>query len=109
MKKPSKSLQRTLTGLIAVSATAFTFSSCEVKKTQEGEMPEVNVEGGQVPKYDVDAPEVKVEEKEIAIPDSITVPDVDIITPEEKAAGGNVESGEPEAPAMPEATPAGEM
>lgn len=104
MKKQSQSLKRNLTGVVAIAATALAFSSCDVKKTQEGEMPEVKVEGGQMPKYDVETPEVKIEEKTIELPDSITVPDVDIVTPEEKAAGGNVESGE--APDMEEAAPA---
>jgi hypothetical protein len=74
----------------AVPVLALALSACDVKKTQEGEMPKVNVEGGQVPKYDVDGPEVKVEgEKK-----TITVPDVDIVTPQEKKQGGNVESGD---------------
>ncbi len=72
-------------------AASLAFTSCEVKKTQEGEMPEVKVEGGSVPKYDVEGPDVKVEEKKIEIPDSITVPDIDIVTPAEKREGGNVE------------------
>jgi len=92
-------MKHCLTGAVALAATALTFSSCEVKKTQEGEMPDVKVEGGQIPKYDVDAPEVKIEKKTIKLPDSITVPDVDIITPAEKAAGGNVESNDMPAPA----------
>lgn len=84
---------RLLAGLSA-SVIAFSMSACEVKKTQEGEMPEVNVEGGQAPKYDVEAPDVKVEEEK----KTITVPDVDIVTPEEKRAGGNVEAGDAGAP-----------
>ena len=61
-------------------------------------MPKVNVEGGKVPKYDVDAPDVKVEEKKT----TVTVPDVDIVTPKEKREGGNVEGGEAKpAPATP--------
>lgn len=102
MQNKSNSLKLTLTGLVAATATVLTFTSCEVKKTQEGEMPEVKVEGGQVPAYDVEGPDIKVEEKKIEIPDSITVPDVDIITPEEKRAGGNMEGGVVE----PTATPA---
>ncbi len=83
---------RLIAGLVA-PVIAFSMSGCEVKKTQEGEMPEVKVEGGQVPKYDVETPELKVEEK------TITVPDVDIVTPAEKRAGGNVEAGDPGTPA----------
>lgn len=76
---------------LALPAIALAFSSCEVKKTEEGEMPEVSVEGGNMPKYDVEGPDVRVEEKKIDVPDTITVPDVDIVTPAEKREGGNVE------------------
>lgn len=104
MTKPTiKSLIARAAALSAVPAIALSFSSCEVKKTEEGEMPEVKVEGGNLPKYDVDAPEIKVDEKKIDIPDSITVPDIDVVTPEEKKAGGNVEDG------VVEPTPAPEM
>jgi hypothetical protein len=62
--------------LLTVSATG-----CRVKQTQEGEMPDVKVEGGQVPKYDVDAADVDVkagtEKREVTVP---TV-DVDVKPP----------------------------
>lgn len=65
--------------------------ACEVKKTQEGELPKVTVEGGQVPKYEVEGPDVKVEKEK----KTITVPDIDVVTPEEQRKGGNVEPGDP--------------
>ncbi len=69
---------------------------CDVEKTREGEMPDVNVdvEPGQAPAYDVDAPDVDVttEERTVTVPDidvtteeeTITVPDVDITLPEDE-------------------------
>ena len=58
--------------LLTVSATG-----CRVTQTQEGEMPDVdvNVKGGQVPKYDVDAPkvEVKSEDREVTVPTDVDV------------------------------------
>jgi hypothetical protein len=44
--------------------------ACRVRQTQEGEMPDVEVKGGQVPKYDVDAPDVdvKTEKREVEVP-----------------------------------------
>ena len=44
--------------------------ACRVRQTQEGEMPEVDVKGGQVPKYDVDAADVdvKTEKREVDVP-----------------------------------------
>ena len=44
----------------AVAASALALSGCEVEQTEEGEMPEVDVEGGEMPEYDVDAPDVDV-------------------------------------------------
>lgn len=51
----------------------------EVRKTQEGEMPDVDVEGGNMPEYDVEGPDVEVgtETKEV------TVPTVDVDLPDE--------------------------
>lgn len=52
----------------------------EVRKTQEGEMPDVDVEGGQVPGYDVDTPDVDVgtETREVTVPDvNVDMPDDD--------------------------------
>ncbi len=74
---------------------ALTLTACDVEKTQEGEMPDVDVsvDGGQAPKYDVDAPDVDVstEEKEVEVPDvdvdmekkKVTVPDIDVDMPDD--------------------------
>jgi hypothetical protein len=65
-----------LAALLAVTAT----TGCRVRQTQEGKAPEVEVKGGQVPKYDVDAAyvDVKMKKKEV------TVPDVDVKMPPEQ-------------------------
>lgn len=72
--------------LVAMAiASAFALSACEVEKTQEGELPDVDVdvEGGQLPRYEVDAPDVDVEMEErtievptIEISDDADEPDV---------------------------------
>lgn len=80
---------------LSVTAACLGLTACEVEKKQEGEMPKVNVEGGKMPEYDVKGPDVKVEQEK----KEITVPDVDVITPEEKRQGGNVESGDAGKPA----------
>ena len=46
-------LSLAVVGLAALAA-------CDVDQTQEGELPEVNVSGGQMPEYDVDAANVQV-------------------------------------------------
>lgn len=80
--------------LLSAALLMVSTSGCRVRQTQEGEMPDVDVEvkGGQVPKYDVDAPDVdvKTQTKEIEVPTDvdvktekrkIKVPDVDIKPP----------------------------
>ncbi|CAN5255935.1 hypothetical protein BH24PSE2_BH24PSE2_08040 [soil metagenome] len=52
----------------------FALGGCDVDQTEEGEMPDVDVEGGNMPEYDVDAPDVDVGTKR----KEITVPDIDI-------------------------------
>lgn len=57
-------------GLVILPAIILGLSACDVQKTQEGEMPkvDVDVEGGQVPKYDVDAADIDIKEKEVTVP-----------------------------------------
>lgn len=58
--------------LAAAVAAAFAVTGCDFEQTREGELPEVDVdvEGGQLPAYEVDAPDVdvKMEEKTIKVP-----------------------------------------
>jgi uncharacterized lipoprotein len=75
---------------LAAAAFALTMSGCDVDQTREAKLPDVDVEGGQAPAYDVDAPDVDVntEERTVTVPDvdvdvnkqerTVTVPDVDI-------------------------------
>ncbi len=70
------------TGLILVPAIVLGLTACDVKKTEEGKLPDVDVQGGQAPNYDVDSGDVDVgtEKKEI------TVPTVDADTPAQDEA-----------------------
>ncbi|HSM37679.1 MAG TPA: hypothetical protein VK837_14855 [Longimicrobiales bacterium] len=68
---------RKITTLLAVPAVAFAFAACDVDQTQEGDMPDVDVEGGQLPEFEVDGPDVDVGE------DTIIVPTLDVDVPEE--------------------------
>lgn len=59
----SMSMRIAKTAATAVALTAaLSLSACNVEKTQEGELPEVDIQakGGQLPKYDVETPEVKM-------------------------------------------------
>jgi hypothetical protein len=85
--------------LLALGLTLST--GCRVRQTEEGDMPDVDVEvkGGNVPEYDVDAADVDVnaKETEVTVPDvdvktekkKVTVPDVDVTMPSEKPADDN--------------------
>lgn len=55
---------------ILLGCALIGLSACDVDQTEEGEMPEVNVEGGNLPEYDVDAPEVEIgtEERTVEVP-----------------------------------------
>ena len=74
-------------------------SACTVKQTEEGRMPDVDVEvkdDGNLPKYDVDAPDVDVdiEKREVTVPDvdvdvdlekkQVPLPDVDVHPADDK-------------------------
>ncbi|RZA29359.1 MAG: hypothetical protein EOP92_37335 [Lysobacteraceae bacterium] len=53
----------------AAAALAVSLAGCQVEKTQEGELPDVEVkaQGGQLPKYDVETPEVDVGTKTVEV------------------------------------------
>lgn len=54
----------------ALGALAFGLAACDVDQTEEGELPEVNVEGGNLPEFDVDTADVDVrtEERTVEVP-----------------------------------------
>lgn len=70
---------------VLVGASCFAMAACDVDQTQEGNLPEVdvNVSGGQLPEYNVEGPTVNVgtENK------TVQVPTVDVDVPDE--AEGN--------------------
>lgn len=63
-------MKRIFTALALVSCIGL--SACDVDQTKKGELPDVDVtaNGGSLPEYDVDAPEVKVgtENKTVEVP-----------------------------------------
>lgn len=58
----------------AALTASLALAACDVDQTEEGELPEVNVEGGNMPEYDVTTPEVEVGTEET----TVEVPTVDI-------------------------------
>ena len=71
-----------LFSIASLAALLCIAPGCDVDKTQEGELPDMNVdvEGdpGQMPEYDVETPEVDVTTET----ETVEVPDVDVDTPE---------------------------
>ncbi len=67
--------------LLAAGAFALILplAGCRVEQTEKGAMPdvEVDVDGGNLPKYDVDGPDVDVGTKTI----EVKTPDVDVTLP----------------------------
>jgi hypothetical protein len=46
--------------LLATALATVLGSGCKVDRTREGELPEVDVRGGQLPKFDIDPAKVDV-------------------------------------------------
>lgn len=70
--------------LAVALGSVLTLGACTAEKTQEGELPDVDVsaEGGQLPAYEVETADVEVGTKQT----EVTVPDVDVTMPDEKDA-----------------------
>ncbi len=94
MTLTKKSAWKSLTLVLALFVSLAS-GACRVRQTQEGELPDVEVktEGGQVPKYDVDAPDVdvKTEKREVEVP-VVTV---------EPPRDGDQDAGEENRPPQP--------
>jgi hypothetical protein len=63
---------------ISLLAAAALFAACTAEKTGEGELPDVDVSGGQLPKFDVDAANVEVSQDT----QTIITPDIDVVPAE---------------------------
>ena len=61
---------KALSALLA-PVLAFGIAACDVDQTEQGELPDVDVQGGQLPEYDVDPADVDVgtDTQQVIIPD----------------------------------------
>ncbi|GAC1578462.1 MAG: hypothetical protein NVS3B5_11120 [Sphingomicrobium sp.] len=68
--------------ILALGSIVVSLGGCEVKKTQQGKMPKVEMKtsGGQLPAYNVQGPDVQVGSKT----ETFKVPTVHVTTPREK-------------------------
>ena len=65
---------RKFLSLLVAPLFAFGLAACDVDQTEEGSLPDVDVEGGQVPEYDVDAADVDVGTDT----QTVITPDIDV-------------------------------
>lgn len=71
-------MKKIITAAFAVTAT-LGLAACDVDQTQELEVPEVSVEGGQMPEFDVETADVDVGTEEV----TVEVPTVDVDMPDD--------------------------
>ena len=64
-----------------VGASCLTFAACDVDQKKEAELPDVdvNASGGQMPEFDVKAPDIDVGTKNT----TVQVPTIDVNVPDE--------------------------
>lgn len=93
MTLTNKSAWKSLVLVLALLVSVAT-GACRVKQTEEGEMPDVDVqvEGGKVPEVDVDAADVDVKTERR----TVEVPTVEVEPP----ADGDQDAGEEKPPAQ---------
>ncbi len=66
-----------------LAGSALSLAACDVDQTEEGSMPEVSVEGGNLPEYDVEPVDVQVETGTT----TVEVPTVDVEVGQDDAEG----------------------
>jgi uncharacterized lipoprotein len=76
---------RTIGIFAAATAAVLGLSACDVEQTQEGEAPDVDIDGGSLPEYDVDAADVDVGTEE----QTVEVPTIDVGEADAGAPGNN--------------------
>lgn len=61
---------KTFSIVAALGTMALGLSACDVEQTEEGEMPDLEVQGGNMPEYDVDTADVDLttEEQTVEVP-----------------------------------------
>ncbi len=76
----------------AATGFALTLAACDVDQTEEGEMPEIEVDGGNLPEFDVEGPDVDVDTGTTTV--EVPTLDVDVDGPGD--ADGEPVTGETE-------------
>lgn len=79
-----------LVTVAAAAGAALALTACDVDQTEEGDMPEVDVEGGNLPEYDVEPADVDVDTGTT----EVEVPTVDVDVNQDDAEGEPVTGDE---------------
>ncbi|WP_425092138.1 hypothetical protein [Tropicimonas sp. S265A] len=66
--------------VIAVLAVGAGIYMIDIDQTQEAQLPEVSIEGGQLPNFEAEVGDVRVTEE------TVTVPSVEVVPPEDDRA-----------------------
>lgn len=67
--------------VLVIVGALFAFGIIDVRQTREAELPKVRTEGGQLPAFDVDTPDVEVGTRN----ETVKVPDISIGRADDKA------------------------
>jgi hypothetical protein len=65
--------------VLVLGAATLGLAACDVDQTEEGELPDVDVEAGNMPEYDVEGPDVDVG----TTTETVEVPTLDIDGPDD--------------------------
>lgn len=74
-----------IAGVVLIAAVAFGVYMVDIDQTQEGSLPTVSIDGGEMPEYDAEVGDIEVGERDV----TVTVPTVDVETPEEDSVASN--------------------
>ena len=76
-----KTASTVILGAVAVAAVAFTVYMVDIDQTEEARLPEVTVEGGNLPEFEAETGSIEMGSTQ----ETVTVPDVDIDVDTEQA------------------------
>ncbi|MEO1138177.1 MAG: hypothetical protein AAFW87_01865 [Pseudomonadota bacterium] len=71
--------------LAAAAALVFGIYMVDIDQTQEAQLPEISIEGGQAPEFEAEVGNIDVGEKDV----TVTVPTVDIDPPSDESVASN--------------------
>ncbi|MFP7673866.1 hypothetical protein ACG74X_10995 [Marivita sp. S0852] len=74
-----------IAAVVAVIAIAFGVYMIDIDQTQEAQLPEVTVEGGELPAFDAEVGDINVTEEDM----TVTVPNLEVTPPDDANAASD--------------------